>query len=167
MDTASIANRVDKILVKMWLRARFRAMLAQSRPAGTVETTAMMEDGALRSPPRRAGTVPSDYVAANRELIADQKAYDDASTPVLDKVHSSSAYVAAKDQSDQSQTALADLRANGGSDDEIAAKSADAMQAGSAVHKLESAALGADAATVAAQAKQLYRCRRRREKHPP
>lgn len=95
---------------------------------------------------------PQD-IAADTELTADQKAYDTASSAVLRVVDASPAYVAAKARSDKSQAELADLQQSGGSETDITAKAAEAMQDGSAAHKMESDALAADPATAAAQTK--------------
>ena len=63
----------------------------------------------------------------------------------------SPAYIAAKAESEKSQAQLAALQANSGSSDaDVTAQATQAMQAGSAAHKIESDALIADPSTAAA-----------------
>jgi hypothetical protein len=116
------------------------------------DAQATLDEVALRA--QNAFEASPDYVAANNELTTDQKAYDTASAAVLKTVNNSPAYVAAKAESDKSQAQLADLKANSGSSDaDVTAQASEAMQAGSAAHKIESDALAADPSTAAAMEK--------------
>jgi hypothetical protein len=94
-----------------------------------------------------------EFVAADKEVKAEQAAYDAKAAPIIQKLHADPAYVAAKAKSDKTQAELADLRTNGGSDDDVMTKSQEAMVAITATYKIQSEVLADDPSVAEAHSK--------------
>ncbi len=94
-----------------------------------------------------------EYAAADKEVKDAQTAYDAALAPVMEKMQKDPSYIEAKAKSDKAQAAVAELRSNSAPDDQVAAASQEAMEANSAMHQLQTAALADDPAVGTAHAK--------------
>jgi hypothetical protein len=95
------------------------------------------------------------YVSANKDLSAAKRAYDAASAPALERLHSSAEYLQATAQYKSAHDQIEALRSGGGDppQDEVSALAQQELTSGAKARSLEADALLTDDGVVQAKAK--------------